>query len=371
LIRREVKQLATWLIVSLSIFSCDAPEAATSAAVARRCEAIVRPTRSVFVQIAADGAMTRRHVLRPACALVGARADSTVSVDETGAKLSAAGHEITLAQADVDDGACLGRVRVVRDGFVLVGGDGAWRYTAAGRSPQPLPPGVLLPKFHGLRGSLFVVDDELGDARFVDVTGAPLRPLFIRPAEREAPSLQLSLDDEAGAGVPSEVIAASRDGDAGIWTLAPAEPGGRERFVVRLPGRSITVEDAVLLRDRVIVPHCDRVDELRADGADRARIVLRPDVDAAGVPLGENAREVASFHVDGRSGQILVVERVRSPDCSIDDRMTLVGDDGRVRGLGLAPAMRSRPSLVDGVVSFVESEVAYEAFNDDSGTNLP
>ena len=42
-----------------------------------------------------------------------------------------------------------------------------------------------------------------------------------------------------------------------------------------------------------------------------------------------------------------------------------------MRPLGLPPAMRSGPSIVNGVVSFAESDVDYEAFSDDSGTNLP
>jgi hypothetical protein len=374
LIRFEVKQLATGSMALLSIFACvpqaDTPSSTTTPE--SRCEAVSRPARSAFVRVAPDGTVTRWPILRPTCARVGARADAVVIVDDEGVLFSVGGQELRFPSSTAGDAKCLGRVRTVRDGFVVVGDDGAWRFTAAGRLLQPLPTGIPPERVSGFAGPLFLVRQEHDDVRYVDVTGAIARPLFTAATDPlEAPSVA-SLDGDPAGAVPPNVIAASVNGEARLWMQRSTTDACNPRHTVHLPGRSVVVDDpVVLLRDRVLVLRGDRVDELRADGADRSRFIAQTDADAAGRPLGDDVRERIGFTADSRSGAVLVSERVRSPDCSIDDRLTVVEDDGRVRRLALPPAMRTSPAIVDGAVFFAESEVTYEALKDPSGTSLP
>ena len=333
---------------------------------------IVRPARSALVRIDPSGMIARWPILRPACARVGTRATSFVYVDEAGAHLAVGGRVEQLPAAAVGHGACVDRVFGVRDGFVVLGEGSAARHRTDGVVSEALPPGVDATTLRGIHGPAFLVGATKEERHFVDVAGARLRPLFVQPADRDAPSLVQSLDDVAGVGVPADVDWAARDGEVGVWSQRRDDARGGRRHTVRLPGRTVVVDEPVaLLRDRALVLWSDRVVELRADGADRMRVVLRPDVDAAGALLGEVARERATFVVDDRSGAVLVAERVRGPDCSIDDRVTVVHDDGTVRSLGLPAALRTSPTIVDGVVWFAESDVVYEAFSDDSGTSLP
>jgi hypothetical protein len=239
-----------------------------------------------------------------------------------------------------------------------------------------LPPGVLAAAVRGMRAGTIAValDGSSNDDAivFVSPEGRRLRPLFLRPADPDTEVVVAALDSEHGRDVPDNVVASERDGRAALWTLRRSEDGGRVRRVARVGDRSIAVSGPVALaRDRVLHLRGPRLEELRADGDDRVRLTLAPDVDVAGTPLGPRVRERVAFVHDRASDQIVVTERLRSPDCSLEDRITVIGADDQPRALGLLPAMRTNVTVSRGNVWFAESTVDYEAFSDDSGTSRP
>jgi hypothetical protein len=322
------------------------------------------------VRIERSGTTTRWPILRPACAAV--EHGASVRIDGDGMNIVVSGREYRVPTTTPPGGRCLENVHLMPDAVVVVTDDGVDRYTAAGRVPEKLPPGVVASRVRAWNDGVVLLATDACEPRFVDMTGLLTRPLFVRPAGVHSPFVVASLDDEHGFAVPVDVVAATRDGNAGLWKLAPRPGEHHLRQIARLGPREIEVDDPVVLaRDRVLVFRPDRVDELHADGADRVRLVLRADVDARGSPLGVGVRERARFDFDPHTDAIVVAERVRAPDCAIDDRITVIDGDGSMRAVVLPPAMRTNIRLEDGVVWFAESAVDYEAFSDDNGTSLP
>jgi hypothetical protein len=263
-------------------------------------------------------------------------------------------------------GALVGGKRALvetKDGVVFVDAAGSRPVVRPELRPREWVKGI------GARGALIV--GTSCENRVIDVGGEPLRVVF-------------GTDDEVIGHFEAGALVL---GDGRRLTFPAGVPdfayGSHDAFVVVIGESRLALVAGLALpiareqsawpdRDRILIGEPDG--RLRAVSAasDSVVFALSPTHDLVGKRLHRRVR--SSFAFDSKTRGFVVTERTEDEGCNISDNIVAVDAGGAVRVIASGPRGRIDVGMHEGVISYVEFTVAYEALganNDDKGTSVP
>ncbi|MDP2340214.1 MAG: hypothetical protein Q8O67_04585 [Deltaproteobacteria bacterium] len=343
----------------------------TPAEEAPACLLVRRPVDPVLVILHPAGREDRRPLLRPSCAAVVDA--SLVWADTAGLHVEFSGGtnlDVAAGPSVIGKGCLAGavsnrhRALVQRpSGPVIVDDMGERAAVLPALRPNERVTGILRD------GSLLVGDGCR--TRVIGLAGGPASEIFGPRGTtlgRVEPGALVLLDGRRvpfPGGTPDLVY-----GRTDSFVLA----FGEERTLV-VGGRVVPLEkkQPVWVDDaRMLVTTAEG--DLRAITAtgEEPYFALPRDVDLTGQPLHRRVRSHYSF--DATTKELLVIERIADAHCNSSDNIVVVDAAGAIRVIASGPKTRVDAAMEEGIISYVEYDLAYEALggdSDDKGTKVP
>ena len=204
--------------------------------------------------------------------------------------------------------------------------------------------------------------------RVVDGEGAAVRRVY-GPRETVLGGIeatQLVLNDGRRIPFEGEVVGARGNGDAFLLTLGhpatlkPEECGSQVQVLIGPLTITLRNDERAWLDDGgAVIASGHTVRVLKQGQPDREIFSAAVAHDLTGQPLHE--RMYSSFSYDTFTHQLLVSERLRDAQCNVWDNIALVDSGGRISLVASGPLSRLGALISDGVISYVEYPLSYEA----------